>query len=152
MITADIPLAARCCWRRAGGAEPARERYSEATIRERLTMRDFMETLRASGVQTGGQIVYRSAIGNSLPPSWRSGCWRLSRRRLKPSYRHRCQNHRRQSRCRSRRSSIVGKELIVSWRNGSSPAVVSCAMLSCAEAASGCGFFDDIDYLCGASR
>ena len=25
-----------------------------ATIRERLTMRDFMETLRASGVQTGG--------------------------------------------------------------------------------------------------
>ncbi len=58
-----------------GGAESARERYSEATIRERLTMR---ETLRASGVQTGGPDSYRSAIGNSLPPSWRSGCWRLS--------------------------------------------------------------------------
>ncbi|HCC12423.1 MAG TPA: YaiI/YqxD family protein, partial [Atlantibacter hermannii] len=25
-----------------------------ATIRERLTMRDFMDTLRASGIQTGG--------------------------------------------------------------------------------------------------
>ena len=33
---------------------PRGERYTEATIRERLMMRDFMDTLRASGIQTGG--------------------------------------------------------------------------------------------------
>ncbi len=44
-----------------------------------------METLRASGVQTGGPDGYRSAIGNSLPPSWRSGCWRLSVAGLNPA-------------------------------------------------------------------
>ena len=33
---------------------PRGERYSPATIREKLTMRDFMDTLRSSGVQTGG--------------------------------------------------------------------------------------------------
>ena len=33
---------------------PRGERYSEATIRERLNIRDFMDTMRASGVQTGG--------------------------------------------------------------------------------------------------
>lgn len=38
----------------AHALNPRGERYTEATIRERLTMRDFMETLRASGVQTGG--------------------------------------------------------------------------------------------------
>ena len=56
------PICVSLCVARAaevlakGGAalNPRGERYSEATIRERLTMRDFMETLRASGVQTGG--------------------------------------------------------------------------------------------------
>ena len=46
VITADIPLAA--------ALNPRGERYTPATIRERLTMRDFMDTLRASGIQTGG--------------------------------------------------------------------------------------------------
>ncbi len=38
----------------AAALNPRGERYSPATIREKLTMRDFMDTLRASGVQTGG--------------------------------------------------------------------------------------------------
>lgn len=54
VITADIPLAAEVLEKGAVALNPRGERYSEATIRERLTMRDFMETLRASGVQTGG--------------------------------------------------------------------------------------------------
>ena len=54
VITADIPLAAEVIEKGAAALNPRGERYSEATIRERLTMRDFMETLRASGVQTGG--------------------------------------------------------------------------------------------------
>lgn len=54
VITADIPLAAEVLAKGAAALNPRGERYSEATIRERLTMRDFMDTLRASGVQTGG--------------------------------------------------------------------------------------------------
>lgn len=60
VITADIPLAAEVLEKGAAALNPRGERYSDATIRERLTMRDFMDTLRASGVQTGGP--------NSLSP------------------------------------------------------------------------------------
>lgn len=54
VITADIPLAADVLNKQAIALNPRGERYTPETIRERLTMRDFMETLRASGVQTGG--------------------------------------------------------------------------------------------------
>ncbi|CAO97611.1 YaiI/YqxD family protein [Erwinia tasmaniensis] len=54
VITADIPLAAEVMEKGAIALNPRGERYSVATIRERLTMRDFMDTMRASGVQTGG--------------------------------------------------------------------------------------------------
>ncbi|MEB4675158.1 YaiI/YqxD family protein [Enterobacteriaceae bacterium G50] len=54
VVTADIPLAAEVLEKGAAALNPRGERYSDATIRERLTMRDFMETMRASGVQTGG--------------------------------------------------------------------------------------------------
>ncbi|MBS0848765.1 YaiI/YqxD family protein [Citrobacter sp. JGM124] len=54
VITADIPLAADVLNKNAIALNPRGERYTPATIRERLTMRDFMDTLRASGVQTGG--------------------------------------------------------------------------------------------------
>ena len=54
VITADIPLAAEAIAKGAAALNPRGERYTEATIRERLTMRDFMDTLRASGIQTGG--------------------------------------------------------------------------------------------------
>ena len=43
---------------------------SLATIRERLSMRDFMENLRSSGVQTGGPAAFshadRQAFANQL--------------------------------------------------------------------------------------
>ena len=54
VITADIPLAAEAIEKGAAALNPRGERYTPATIRERLTMRDFMDTLRASGIQTGG--------------------------------------------------------------------------------------------------
>lgn len=54
VITADIPLAAEVLEKGAAALNPRGERYSPATIRERLTMRDFMDTMRASGVATGG--------------------------------------------------------------------------------------------------
>jgi uncharacterized protein YaiI (UPF0178 family) len=54
VITADIPLAAEVLAKGALALNPRGELYSHETIRERLVMRDFMDTLRASGVQTGG--------------------------------------------------------------------------------------------------
>lgn len=47
VITADIPLAAEVIEKGASALNPRGERYSPATIRERLTMRDFMDTMRA---------------------------------------------------------------------------------------------------------
>jgi uncharacterized protein YaiI (UPF0178 family) len=54
VVTADIPLAAQAIERGAHALDPRGERFSPDTIRERLTLRDFMDGLRASGVQTGG--------------------------------------------------------------------------------------------------
>jgi uncharacterized protein YaiI (UPF0178 family) len=54
VITADIPLAAEVIDRSAHALNPRGELYTTNTIRERLNMRDFMDTLRASGIQTGG--------------------------------------------------------------------------------------------------
>ena len=47
-------VAAEAIEKGAAALNPRGERYTPATIRERLTMRDFMDTLRASGIQTGG--------------------------------------------------------------------------------------------------
>ena len=54
VVTADIPLAADVIERGAHGLDPRGELYTADNIRERLQMRDFMDGLRASGVQTGG--------------------------------------------------------------------------------------------------
>ncbi|MBE5251102.1 MAG: YaiI/YqxD family protein [Enterobacterales bacterium endosymbiont of Blomia tropicalis] len=73
VITADIPLAAEVMEKGAAALNPRGERYSSATIRERLTMRDFMDTMRASGVQTGGPAAMsprdRQQFANELD-SW----------------------------------------------------------------------------------
>jgi uncharacterized protein YaiI (UPF0178 family) len=54
VITADIPLAAEVIAKGAQALNPRGELYSTETIRERLMMRDFMDTLRASGIESGG--------------------------------------------------------------------------------------------------
>jgi hypothetical protein len=54
VITADIPLAADVLDKGAHAINPRGERYSPETIRQKLGMRDFMDTLRSSGIQTGG--------------------------------------------------------------------------------------------------
>lgn len=54
VITADIPLAAEVIDKGAHALNPRGELYTINTIRERLNMREFMDTLRASGIQTGG--------------------------------------------------------------------------------------------------
>lgn len=54
VVTGDIPLAAEVI--KAGGhaLNPRGELYTVENIRARLNMRDFMESLRSSGIQTGG--------------------------------------------------------------------------------------------------
>jgi uncharacterized protein len=54
VITSDIPLAAEVIEKGCHALSPRGEAYTADTIRARLTMRDFMDTLRASGVDTGG--------------------------------------------------------------------------------------------------
>jgi uncharacterized protein YaiI (UPF0178 family) len=70
VITADIPLAAEVLEKGAEAINPRGEVYSPDTIRAKLGMRDFMETLRASGIQSGGPKAMgqreRQAFANAL--------------------------------------------------------------------------------------
>ena len=54
VITADIPLAAELIAKGVQALNPRGELYTEDNVRGRLNMRDFMDTMRSSGVQTGG--------------------------------------------------------------------------------------------------
>ncbi|WP_295385557.1 YaiI/YqxD family protein [uncultured Thiodictyon sp.] len=70
VITADIPLAAEVIAKGGHALNPRGERYTPDNIRERLTMRDFMDTLRGSGIATGGPPPLgprdRQAFANAL--------------------------------------------------------------------------------------
>lgn len=54
VITGDIPLAAEVIDKGGRALSPRGELYTSENIRERLNMRDFMDTMRASGIDTGG--------------------------------------------------------------------------------------------------
>jgi len=54
VITSDIPLAAEVIEKGGYALTPRGELYTTENIRDRLNMRDFMDTLRASGIDTGG--------------------------------------------------------------------------------------------------
>ena len=70
VITADIPLAAQVVEKGGHALNPRGEFYSMENIREALNLRDFMDGLRSSGVQTGGPPAFsqadRQAFGNQL--------------------------------------------------------------------------------------
>ena len=54
VISSDIPLAAEIIALGGVALSPRGELYTEENIKQRLNMRDFMDTLRASGMDTGG--------------------------------------------------------------------------------------------------
>ena len=54
VVTADIPLAAAVVAKGAHALNPRGEFYTKETVGERLSLRDFMEELRSSGIDTGG--------------------------------------------------------------------------------------------------
>ncbi|AYH43202.1 YaiI/YqxD family protein [Azoarcus sp. DN11] len=70
VVTADIPLAAGVIAKGAHALNPRGELYSAENIRELLSLRDFMDTLRSTGVQTGGPSALsqgdRQAFANRL--------------------------------------------------------------------------------------
>tara|TARA_R110000737_G_scaffold8779_2_gene24438 strand:+ start:2189 stop:2632 length:444 start_codon:yes stop_codon:yes gene_type:complete len=70
VITADIPLAAEVVEKGGLALNPRGELYTESNIRQRLNMRDFMDTLRSSGIETGGAPPIsqsdRQAFANNL--------------------------------------------------------------------------------------
>ena len=70
VITADIPLADEVITKGGQALNPRGELYTRENLRQRLNMRDFMETMRASGMDTGGPPVFsqadRMAFANQL--------------------------------------------------------------------------------------
>ncbi|HIL45358.1 MAG TPA: YaiI/YqxD family protein [Candidatus Thioglobus sp.] len=54
IITADIPLAARIVAKGAQALDPRGKIYDENNVGQLLDMRNFMDELRGSGVETGG--------------------------------------------------------------------------------------------------
>jgi hypothetical protein len=69
-VTADVPLAALLVPRGVAVLDPRGEEHTEETIGERLSVRDFMESLRTAGVVTGGPRPYdaraRQAFADAL--------------------------------------------------------------------------------------
>ena len=70
VVTSDIPLAADAIAKHAEVVSPRGERFTPDNIRERLTMRDFMDTMRSSGLTSGGppplSPTDRQAFANAL--------------------------------------------------------------------------------------
>ena len=54
VVTGDIPLASEVIEKGALVLNPRGEMYTPENIKQRLRMRDFMEEVRSSGVDTGG--------------------------------------------------------------------------------------------------
>lgn len=70
VVTSDIPLAAELIEENAQVISSRGERYTKQNIRQKLNMRDFMETMRSSGEVSGGPSTLGSkekqAFANAL--------------------------------------------------------------------------------------
>lgn len=70
VVTQDIPLAAAVIDKGALAIHPRGELYTADTIKQRLSMRNFMEELRSTGVDTGGPAALhprdKQAFANQL--------------------------------------------------------------------------------------
>ncbi|QPG04474.1 YaiI/YqxD family protein [Salinimonas marina] len=70
VITSDIPLADEVITKQCLALSPRGELFTRENIKSRLNVRDFMDTLRSSGIQTGGPAALsgteKQAFGNKL--------------------------------------------------------------------------------------
>ena len=54
VVTSDLPLAEACLLKKAFALSPRGELFDLGTIKQKLAIRDLNETLRASGIHSGG--------------------------------------------------------------------------------------------------
>ena len=57
-LTADIPLASLLVGKGIRTIDPRGKEYTQENVGERLSIRDFMDQLRSTGVETGGPKAY----------------------------------------------------------------------------------------------
>ncbi|HVF38939.1 MAG TPA: YaiI/YqxD family protein [Gemmatimonadaceae bacterium] len=69
-VTSDIPLAALLVPKGVVVIDPRGDEYTEESIGERLSVRNFMDGLRSTGIETGGHAAYgqreKQAFANAL--------------------------------------------------------------------------------------
>jgi hypothetical protein len=69
-VTSDIPLAALLVPKGVVVIDPRGDEYTPEIIGERLSVRNFMDSLRGAGVETGGHAAYgareKQAFANAL--------------------------------------------------------------------------------------
>jgi uncharacterized protein len=66
VITADIPLAAAVLDKGAHALDPRGNWFTRENIKERLTMRDVMDQLRSTGIETGGPAPFGTRDSNAF--------------------------------------------------------------------------------------
>lgn len=80
-ITADIPLAARLVEKGVEALDPRGTLYTSENIGERLSVRDFMDQLRSTGVETGGPAAWGEKEKRAFAAAFDRVLTRLRRRR-----------------------------------------------------------------------
>ena len=82
-VTADIPLAALLVPKGVVVIDPRGEEYTDESIGERLSVRNFMDGLRGAGVETGGNAAWgareKQAFANALDRALTRAMRRASR-------------------------------------------------------------------------
>ncbi len=66
VVTADIPLAAQAIEKGGHALDPRGEFYTRDNIGERLAVRNFLDELRGSGIETGGPAALSHADRQSF--------------------------------------------------------------------------------------
>ncbi|HKJ01492.1 MAG TPA: YaiI/YqxD family protein [Longimicrobiales bacterium] len=80
-ITADIPLASRLVEKGVKTLDPRGTEYTRENIGERLSIRDFMDQLRSTGVETGGPSSYGATDKQAFAAAFDRMLTRLTRKR-----------------------------------------------------------------------
>jgi len=84
VVTQDIPLAAELVAKSVHALNPRGEHYTESNIRERLNVRDFMDSMRGAGVVTGGPPPFNEQDVRAFSNSFDRLLTKLRSQLLKP--------------------------------------------------------------------
>lgn len=83
-VTADIPLAARLVEKGVKAIDPRGTEYTVENIGERLSVRNFMDELRSTGIETGGPRAYGQKEKRAFAASFDRVLTRLLKGRGRP--------------------------------------------------------------------